>query len=79
MLPFDILLLLTAVSGVVAAISWVRVASSGSLTAASKLDGTEKLAERANRRALNAALMASAITIGLAVAALWIGFRNGVL
>jgi hypothetical protein len=78
-LSFEILLLLTAVSGLSAAACWVRVASSGALKAAAKLDGTEKQADKANRRALSAALIASSITVGVAAAALWIGFRSGVL
>ena len=79
MLPFEILLLLTAVGGLVAAACWVRVASSGALKAAAKLDGTEPQAGKANRRALSVALTASSITVGLAAAALWLGFSSGVL
>ena len=60
MLAFDVLLVLTAhgrIAGRV--IAWARVASSRSVNEAFKLDGTEKLAERANRRAFNLALIAS--------------------
>jgi hypothetical protein len=69
MVLFDLLLVLTAISGLLAAGFWVRVAMSKSLEMAAKLDGTEKLAQRGNRRAATAALIASGLTALLAVAA----------
>jgi hypothetical protein len=69
MVASDILLMLAAIAGILAMVSWVRVASSRSMREASHLDGTEKLAERANRRALSFALVATVLTVLLAVAA----------
>ena len=67
MVLFDLLLVLTAISGLLAAVFWVRVAMSNSLEMAGKLDGTEELVERANRRATTVALIASGLTALLAV------------
>jgi hypothetical protein len=66
---FQLLIVLATLSGLVAAVFWVRVASNRSLSEASRLDGTEKLAERSNRRAYRAAVIASALCallVGLA-------------
>lgn len=69
MLVFDLLLVLAGLCGLVAAVLWVRVASSHSLNQASMLDGTGRLTERSNRRARRAALVASGICLLLAAAA----------
>lgn len=74
---FETLIALAAFSGLVAAVLWVRVASSRSLNEAFKLDGTEKLAERANRRAQRAAMIASALCAGLAALAYLAGRAAG--
>jgi hypothetical protein len=66
---FEILLALAALSGLLAAVSWVRVASNRSLSEAFKLDGTEKLAERSNRRAYRVAVIASTLCALLAALA----------
>lgn len=73
MRPFDFLFVLAAASGLIAAGFWVRVAASRSLKAAGELDGTEKLVERTNRRALAGAMIASGLTALLAAAAYLIG------
>ena len=73
MLVFDMLLVFTAMTGTLAAVAWVRVASSRSVNEAFRLDGAEKLAERANRRAFNVALIASVLTVLLAAAAFLMG------
>ena len=74
---FEILLGLAVLSGLLAAVFWVRVASSRSLNEVFKLDGTEKLAERSNRRAYRAALIASALCVGLITLAYLAGGGNG--
>lgn len=76
MLLFNILLVVTAVSALLAAVFWLRVASSRSLNAAFKLDGTEELSRRANRRAFNWALAASIVTL-LLVGATYFAGRFG--
>lgn len=69
MLAFDILLVVTAIVGMLAVVAWIRVASNRSVNEAFRLDGAEKLAERANRRAFNLALIATAMTVVSAGAA----------
>ena len=69
MLAFDILLLVTVMVGMLAVVAWARVASSRSVNEAFRLDGTERLAERANRRAFNLALIATVLTVLSAAAA----------
>ena len=73
MFLFEIVLVLAAACGLMAAVFWVRVATSRSLNMAGRLDGTEKLVERANRRAFTAAAIATGLTLLLAVAAYIIG------
>ena len=73
MLLFRFLLVLTSLSALLAAVYWVRVAASRSLHKAGKLDGTERLFERANRRALIGAAAASGLTLLLAAAAFLAG------
>ena len=77
MLVFDLLILLTGISALLALLYWVRVAASHSLHRASKLDGTERLFERANRRALGRAAAASGLTLLLAAAVLVAGRSAG--
>ena len=79
MLSFELLLVLAAASGLIAVGFWVRVATSRSLDMAGKLDGTEKLVERANRRALTVALTATVVTVLAAVAAYLVGRGVGAL
>jgi len=79
MFAFQALLVLTAVSGLLAAVFWVRVAASRSLDMASRLDGTERLAHRSNRRALSCALIASGLTVLIALAAFLVGNGAGAL
>ena len=78
MFPFHALLVLTALAGLLAAGCWVRVSASRSLSMTHRLDGTERLASRANRRALIAAAIASALTMLLALAAYLTGRTLGV-
>jgi ABC-type spermidine/putrescine transport system permease subunit I len=75
---FETAIVLAALSGLVAAVFWVRVASNRSLSEASRLDGTEKLAERSNRRAYRAAVIASALCAALVVLACLAGRAAGV-
>ena len=77
MLLVNIIVVLAAGCGLLAAILWVRVATSRSLEMAGRLDGTEKLFERANRRALAGAAIATGVTVLLAVAAYLIGRGAG--
>lgn len=77
MVLFRLLLVLTFLSAVLAVVYWVRVAASHALYKASKLDGTEQLFERANRRALAGAAVASALTLLLAAAAFLAGRGAG--
>jgi hypothetical protein len=77
MLVFYLLVILTGLSALLAAVSWVRVAASHSLHRASELDGTERLFERANRRALTRAAAASGLTLLLAAAVLVAGRSAG--
>lgn len=79
MLVFNILLVLTAVNGLLAALFWVRVAASPSLDVAGRLDGTEKIFERANRRAIAGAWIATGLTVVLAAGAYLIGRSAGAL
>ena len=73
----ETLAVLAALSGLVAAVFWVRVASNRSLSEASRLDGTEDLAARSNRRAYRAAVIASALCAGLAALAYLVGRGTG--
>ena len=68
MLAFDSLLVVTVLAGILAAVAWVRVASNRSVSEAFRLDGAEELARRANRRALNTALIATVLTVLLTAA-----------
>lgn len=68
-----ILLGLAAISALLAAILWVRVASSSRLLDIARLDGTEPLFERSNRRALMGAAIASAAAITLAALGYLVG------
>ena len=77
MVAFELSLVVTALFGAMAAVFWMRVAASRSLRAAGKLDGTERLAVRDNRRAFRYAVLASALTLLLAVAALVAGRGAG--
>ena len=77
MFGFDLLIVLTLVSAAVAGVFWLRVLASNSLKMAGKLDGTEELAERANRRALSGARAATVLTLVLAFAAYMAGKGAG--
>ena len=77
MLVFDLLLLATGIGVLTAAVFWVRVAASHSMRIIYRLDGTERIAERANRRAFNWALTASGLTVVLAIAAYLAGRSAG--
>jgi len=79
MLAFDLLLIATIVGVLASAVFWARVAMNHSMKAIFRLDGTERLAERANRRALSAAVTVSALTAILAVAAYLAGRSAGAL
>jgi len=75
----EALLVFASLSGLLAVALWVRVAASHSLLTSGKLDGTEKLAERANRRALSRALIASAVAVALVLAAYFVGGGIGAI
>lgn len=79
MLIFNVSLVVTALFGAMAAIFWLRVAASRSLREAGKLDGTEKLAARENRRAFRSAVVATTLTLLAAAAAYLLGRGLGVL
>jgi hypothetical protein len=79
MVAFQILLVLAAVSGLLAAVFWVRVAASHSLDLAGRLDGTERRTHRSNRRALSGALIVSGLAVLLAAGAFLAGSNAGVL
>lgn len=76
MLTANVLAVLAVASGLLTAAFWLRVAASPSLRSAARLDGTEPMAERANRRALAGAFALSALTVLIAVAA-YLAARDG--